>query len=151
MPVAAFPEYLTISGSTILGTRASWATNLYVLRNPDYRGDNRLIPNLPGRRSYRDEYDHVRHVLELVIAADFDSDGAPTASLAAGIEANIAELQAVSTPVATTAGTRPVVWTKRTGATVSADCKVGPLRIGEEFDDIVLATLDIVVPDGVFA
>ena len=150
MPVPAFAEYLVI-GSVTLGTRASWATNLYVLRNEARKGEDRLLGSgVPGRRPYARERDSVAHVLELVIAADFDSDGVPTASLAAGQEANIAELAAIAEPVATTAGTRSVSWHKRTGAVVSADCHVGPLTIGEEFDDAVLATLDIVVPVGAF-
>ena len=149
MPVAAFPEYLTI-GAVIIGTRASWCTNLYVLRNEERRGEDRLIPNLAGRSPYFRQRDAASHVLELVISADFDSDGVAHADLAAGMEANIAELKAIADPVTTGDGTRSVTWTRRNGTSVSADCHVGPLTFGDEWDDAILATLDIVVPAGAF-
>ena len=146
MPTAAFSEYLTI-GSVIIGTRASWCGNLQVLRNSERRGENRTIPGVDGRNQYRRLRDEVPVQLELVIAHDYDSDGAALSDLAAGQQDNIAELETIAADdPATTTGAQTVVWHRKDGTEWSADCQIGPLRLGEEWDDTTRATLNVIVP-----
>lgn len=147
--VANRTEYLTI-GSVIIGTKACHATNLQVLEDEVHRHATRLIPNVAGLRPYPSKLHALPLVLELVINGRYASDGTANANAYTGLRANIAELKGVTSPVTTGNGTRSVTWTYP-GGSASADCIVGPLRIGRHFGPVVMATLDLLVVDGEFS
>lgn len=146
MPTAEFPEYLTI-GTYIIGTQACFCTNLKVLHSTAQRGSDRLVPGSAGIVGNPRRLAPSIQTLELRIFGDVDADGAPTADAMIGLDANIEALKAAVAPVDSGDGTRSVTWT-RPGGSVSADCHVGPLSIGEQSGFMVFATLDIQVDAG---
>jgi hypothetical protein len=154
VPVANRPEYLTIeAGATdvIIGTAACHCLNMEVLYNTEHRGADILLPGTAGVIANPRRLTVVKHILQLVFNGNYDSDGNLEADPHLQVRLNVAEVAAVAAPVSSGDGTRLVTWTRPEGA-VSADCHVGPLRIGERVSSSVLrATLDLSVPDGTFA
>ena len=146
--VANRTDYLTI-GAVIIGTAACHATNLQVLYDEQHRGQDRLVPGSAGVIATPRRLDSVTHILQLVINGRFASSGSAHADPYAGVRTNIAELKTITAPVTTGDGTRSVSWT-RGGSTVTADCHVGPLLLGQHSGPILFATLDLTVPDGAF-
>lgn len=150
MPTPSEAEYLTIDGTVVIGTMACLCQNLYVLYNEERRGEDRLIPGTAGVVANKRRRAPIVHTLNLLFDGRYTSDGIPVTDAHAGLRANISEVAAIATPSALTNGTRTVVWTQPSGATLSAACHVGPLTIGEGRYAYAFATLDLVVPDGQF-
>jgi hypothetical protein len=60
----------------------------------DVRGENRLIPHLPGRRAYPQRIDETEHDMYLVITGNAESDGTPYADPWEGFSNNLQILNA---------------------------------------------------------
>lgn len=133
------PAYAALPSSTCYGTlslngiamqRAAWWVDLTPLyRGPDVRGSDRLLPGVTGVKAYPRRRTVTRHSLRLLISGQYDAAGAATAldpeeqleAHVAWLNANLLHLTDVGD------GTVPAVWTKLSGATITADVHVMPL------------------------
>ena len=132
--------------------------------NPAIRVRNEFVLWSPGQQSGNDiklagvNGDLARprfltrtvHTLELVILGTAVVSGSPSTA-AANLEANVKWLrESVCVPVADSSGTRTLVVTMPSGATMSGEVHVGNFRFGEVAAHAkwALATMDISIPAG---
>lgn len=115
----------------------------------DHRGDDRRIPGAAGVIAYPRRADVTVRVLELTIMGFNDSAGAAHPNPRIGVEQNIDTIRTVGEPIGIGDGTRTVTLELPTGATRSADCHVGPLKLGAGVGpNAIRATLPISIPTG---
>jgi len=145
---------LVINGTSCLGP-AWWVTDLTPLFQAGRkRNQNVTIPGVAGERPYM----HRRHSLEvslpMVFIGDNDAAGVATASQLAGLDANVAAFRAaVVDPVgAAVTGVVAATLTRFTGGTQTANVQVLDLTLLDTSSCAFWsATLDLIVPSGVFA
>lgn len=143
---------LTISGVSM--NTPAWdcvdLTELWL--GGDVRGSDRLLPGVPGVKAYKRRTTVTGYSLPMVLTGEVDRFGTVNGDWWAGLEANIDYLRAnVVDPTNLTDGTRAAVLTMPSGATRTADIHVLGLEKGTVLAGVMLATLDISIPDGVFA
>ena len=133
---------------------AAWTvvdvTNLWM--GADIRGGDRILPTTPGVIPYRRRMTVTQYSLPMVIIGDYDYLGVKYADIWEGLEANIDQLRAwVVDPTNVGDGTLPASLTMPSGAVRTADIHVLRLALGVVTNARMRATLDISVPQGVFA
>lgn len=118
----------------------------------DIRGTDRILPTTPGVIPYRRRMTVTRHSLPMVIVGYVDQTGTPYSDPWEGLETNIDFLRAwVVDPTNVGDGTLPASLTMPSGSTRTADIHVLGLNLGTVSRARVRATLDISIPEGVFA
>jgi hypothetical protein len=151
MPTANKTAYLAI-GSVPMSTAAWDIRNMQELwGDADRRNRDVIVPRTHGRLARRRYKDTTLVVLELVIRGDRDSDGGYAAVPYTQLYTNIAYLKTnVSATVDSGDGTRACTLYLPGGGTLTADCHVGPLKLGSGTIRGVRATLDLSIPAGEF-
>ena len=142
---------LTINGVEMMGV--AWQMlDLKVLWEPGkQRGTNRLLPGTSGVKAYRKRVTETPYSMPMVITGFVDRSGAAQANPYAGLENNVSYLRSnVVDPTNVGDGTRASVLTMPSGATRSANIHVMGLVLGNQAGPIVLATLEIEIPAGVY-
>lgn len=118
----------------------------------DIRGADRILPTTPGVIPYRRRMTVTRHSLPMVIVGHVDQAGLPYADPWEGLETNIDYLRAwIVDPTNSGDGTLPASLTMPSGAVRTADIHVLGLNLGIVSRARMRATLDISIPEGVFA
>lgn len=116
------------------------------------RGGDRLLPSTPGVIPYRRRMTVTRHSLPMVIVGYVDQAGTPYNDPWEGLETNIDYLRAwIVDPTNVGDGTLPATLTMPSGGTRTADIHVLGLSLGIVSRARMRATLDISIPEGVFA
>lgn len=148
---------LTIDG-TLLNCAAWDITDLTPLwANFEIRGDDRVLPGVPGVIAYRRRMTVTAYSLNMFISGDVDRTGAPYGDAWEGLEANVEYLRShVAQPTNVGDGTRAGVLTMPSGATRTADVHVLGITTGEvsaagSKHALLRATLELSVPAGRFA
>lgn len=146
---------LTISGISM----HTWGWNVLDVRDllisVAVRGQDRLIPGVPGLRPYRRRVTATPHSLPMVFSGLHDLDGTPVTDH----EERISKLQehlalfrsTVVAPVGTTPGTRSAVLIPAGGVPLTADIHVLSVTPGTWSPATLRATLDISIPAGLFS
>lgn len=118
----------------------------------EIRGQDRLLPTTPGVIPYRRRMTVTRFSLPMVIVGHVDQYNTPYADPWEGLEDNIDFLRAwVVDPTNVGDGTVPAELTMPSGSTRTADVHVLALTLGEVSRARLRATLEISIPEGVFA
>lgn len=118
----------------------------------DIRGQDRLLPTTPGVIPYRRRMTVTRYSLPMVIVGYVDQYNVPYADPWEGLETNIDFLRAwVVDPTNVGDGTVQADLTMPSGTVRSADVHVLGLALGQVSRARMRATLEISVPEGVFA
>lgn len=149
MPLIIQTEYLTIAGIA-LATPAFKGSDLSdLLRPADQRGGDRVIPHggvvsKPRRRTVS------KRSLPLVINGNVDQDGNAIGNYRTGVDTHIAYLLTnLVEPITTGTGTRSATLTLAIG-TYTTPVHVEALDIGDREAAIVMATLQLSIPNGQF-
>lgn len=123
----------------------------------EVRGEDRILPSVPGFLSYQRRITETRVDLRLLVTGDIDGQtGAVQADAIAGLEANLELLRAgVIAPVDTQAGTRAATLTMPSGGTRTADIHVLQVTtqsyLLQECGSLWIGTLHIDIPEGRFS
>jgi len=118
----------------------------------DIRGQDRLLPTTPGVIPYRRRMTVTKYSLPMVIIGHVDMTGAPNTDIWEGLEYNIDFLRAwVVDPTNVGDGTVPASLTMPSGTVRTADVHVLGLNLGIVTRARMRATLEISLPQGVFA
>lgn len=118
------------------------------------RGENKLLPGAPGRRSYPKRLDQSEIDLPFVIHGDTDLTGAPIANAFLGLQAHLDSLWSnVFTPVTIGRGVRSAVLTLPSGTVRTAHVQFEPLRLAEDVYDarFVEAVIHMTILEGRFS
>jgi hypothetical protein len=145
---------LTISGVSM----HTWGWNVLDIRDLLFvsaiRGQDKLIPLVPGLRPYRRRLTATTHSLNIIISGLHALDGTPVTSHAARmskLEEHLDFLYAnVVAPVPTVSGTRPAVLLPAGSSPRTAEIHVYSLTPGTWTPATLRATLDISIPAGRF-
>lgn len=147
------PDFYLECNSLPLSTPGWRIVNLpSVLRGPNVRGTDRIIPLLSGSRPYLRRRAATIIPLNLVIFGDEDHEGTPYADPLDGVISNLLFLRAqIFDPTETGDGTR--LWTLRLpdASTLTASCHTGPLLATMDTPTVYRATADLSIPAGWFA
>lgn len=152
MPPVIPTRYLEISGIS-MSIVGAWMLIDYtpLLQDAEQRGDDRLVPHLPGRIAHPRRRDRTAVVLPMEIYGDNDQTGAAHANQVDGLEANIAYLNAnVVAPVSTGDGTRAAVLHLPAGNR-NANVHVVGLGLSRTSPTTARASLKLNIPTGRFA
>jgi hypothetical protein len=143
---------LTING-VVMHTPAWTIVDLTPLwMGATVRGFDRIVPFTPGVTPYRRRMTVTQHALPMVIIGSVDRLGVKYSDEWEGLEANIDYLRAfVVDPTNAGDGTLPATLELPSGTTRTADIHVLRLALGRVQSGKMLATLDISIPEGVFA
>ncbi len=115
------------------------------------RGDNRLIPNLAGRRAYPVQRDEVVVDLELIVFGRNNSAGTPYANTLAGLDTNLAYLDDwVAGLMDGTTSTYAASLETPDGTTYTADVQVLNWNIAQEHGTVAVVGYDLRVPAGIW-
>lgn len=118
----------------------------------EIRGQDRLLPTTPGVIPYRRRMTVTRHSLPMVIVGYVDQYDTPYSDPWEGLETNIDFLRAwVVDPTNVGDGTVSASLTMPSGGVRTADIHVLGLMLGEVSKARIRATLEISIPEGVFA
>jgi hypothetical protein len=149
------PTFYLEANSLPLSTPGWRITNLpSVLRGPDVRGTDRVIPLVAGQRPYLRRTDKTVISLEIMIFGDRDHTNAAYTNSIQGAITNLQYLRAqIFDPTGTGDGTRLfTLHLPPTGAsTLTAYCHTGPLVADMVHPGIYRATADLSIPAGKFA
>lgn len=130
----------------------AWSVeNLWTLwTGPDLRGQDVVLPLVPGVRPYRRRATTSKRTLELVLSGVQDPEGGTYLDVTVGLEANLALLESlVVAQPATVAGTVAAVLTMPSGAVRSGPVQVlGPVKVGTLTRTGWLCSLDLAIPAG---
>lgn len=152
---------LAIDG-TSLHTPAWNATNLMPLwARGDVRGNSVVMPGSPGVRPKPKRVTITRRSIPMAFTGTMDEDGNRYANTWIGLEANLDTFYAaVVDQPGTGDGTRNAVLTMPSGSVRSRDIHVLGLSLGAtvegintitgDYGTLLLATLDLEIPDGAF-
>ncbi len=133
------------------------AVELYDLsalhKSPDQRGRNRLMPHNPGTIAYAPRVTETRFSLPLLVCGDWNlaSDYVDPDDRWKQLESNMDYLVTnVFLPTGTGGGTQTLVWTRPSGATVTAQVQVlaAPEPKGGGEAAVYFTTLELLNPDG---
>jgi hypothetical protein len=118
----------------------------------DIRGQDRILPTTPGVIPYRRRMTVTRYSLPMVIIGHVDMSGTPNTDIWEGLEYNIDFLRAwIVDPTNAGDGTLPASLTMPSGLVRTADVHVLGLNLGIVSRARMRATLEISLPQGVFA
>lgn len=127
---------------TILDVRPLWNA-------ADVRGEDLDIPGLAGRTPYPRIVDETKVTLEIAFSGFVNTAGTFYGDPWVGLQTNWDYVKANCIgPSGSGDGTRAVVLTKPSGATVSANCHVETMKMTEMVGPIAKATIPIVIPPG---
>jgi hypothetical protein len=143
-------EYVEIDGVP-LQTPAWLVTNLYTLwSGPATRGQDLVLPGVPGVRPYRRRATATRRTLEMVVYGHVDWAGGAYSDLREGLQANIDHLRQATDPVvSTSAGTRTALLYMPDSSIRSANVQVEAFELGGGLGSFAtLATMDLTIVDG---
>lgn len=128
--------------------RAAWHVSLTpLLATPDARGSDRLLPGVAGVIPYRRRSTVTRYSLPFIVIGTYDRLGNMNADPEAGLDANIAWLNAnLLLPTGAGDGTRVAVFTPRGLAAITADVHVLGIPEPYELGPVMRTTLEISAP-----
>jgi hypothetical protein len=142
---------LTINGILMHTPGYTMGDNLIDLWVPGVtRGNNVVLPHLSGTRPYAHRLTETPYSLEINFVGDADSSGVGVAAAdrMEQLQANIAEV-VTGLPVPSV-GTVSASLELPSGDTITADIQVLQLIPGTRTQDMLYATLEIIVPSGAF-
>lgn len=157
---------LTVSGIALENSFGAWGITgdaqgkaglIHLWAGFDVRGEDRLLPTVPGVLAYQRRMTKTRHDLRLLIVGDVNGQtGAPALDPIETLAANIEYLRAnVVAPVDSATGTRAAVLTVPGQSSRSADIHVlGMPVLNAQLGmcgAIAIATLQISIPEGRFS
>jgi len=141
-------EYLEISAYP-LATPAVQITSLMGLWTFSYRGSNRVVDGVSGTEGNPHRLTETHVLLPGVVSGDFDSTGAPTPGVRAGLATNLDELFTnVLDEVTVGDGSRPALWHRGDGTVVGADIQVTGFEVTSKEPTKHFFDLDILVLPG---
>lgn len=144
---------LTIDGYP-LNTPAWDIPNLVRLwAEASVRGENKLLPGAPGRRSYPTRLDQTEHDLAFFIYGNTDLDGSLNTEPWVGLQTHLDDLWSnVFAPVTVGRGVRVGVLTLPSGTVRTAHVQIEPLHFANDVEDasFVETTIHLTVVEGRF-
>lgn len=141
--------YGTISIGGVAMDGLAWAIQDYsdLYGTPDQRGADVLIPGDEGLDPKLRRVTASRYSFPLMVVGRNDRFGALYGDPYAGLQANIAYLNAnVLLPTGTGDGTRSLVWTTPSGATKTTDVHVLPFKPRTRPGAVIMGSLELSVP-----
>lgn len=143
--------YLTIAGVP-MSTPGWRIQNLPdLVRGPDFRGDDVLVPLLAGRRPKRRRADVTKLTIQMEIWGDFDREGNAYTNAIVGAITNVNYLRAnCFDPVDTGDGTRACKIVLPDATDLDAPAHCGPLIVNMISPGRYRATADLSLPGGSF-
>lgn len=143
---------LTINAVVMVGVAWQMLDLKVLWAGAKQRGANRILPGVSGVIAYRKRVTETSHVMPMVIVGFVDHTGAAQTNPYVGLENNIAYLRTnVADPTNIGDGTRPSVLTMPSGLTRSANVHITDFSLGNQAGPIMLATMTIEIPTGVYA
>lgn len=126
-----------------------------LLTNVEQRGEDRILPTVPGVIAYRRRNTVTAHELGLTVVGDVDETGAANADHTLGLFDNLDYIMSnVVAPVASATGTRAATWTPPGSSSLSANIHVLGLRMERQalgLNAIWEGRLLISIPGGTFS